>query len=181
MGRPRPLRGQTPTSRAARNRTVPGRGGILAAVAEVVHRQGFARRLAFLAALVAACTAPPAPTAAPARAATLGAVSGDVRLKRPDSAEWVRAAPGTPLGPGDRIRTVAGASAEVVLEGGSTLAVSENSLLSLGGEAAGVRLEQGAVDVDWSPAGRPDGGAPADLVVETGAARARVSREIVFQ
>jgi ferric-dicitrate binding protein FerR (iron transport regulator) len=108
-------------------------------------------------------------------------VSGDVRLKRPDSAEWVPAAAGTPLGPGDRIRTVAGASAEVVLEGGSTLAVSENSLLSLGGEAAGVRLEQGAVDVDWSPAARPDGGAPPDLVVETGAARARVSREIVFQ
>jgi ferric-dicitrate binding protein FerR (iron transport regulator) len=86
-----------------------------------------------------------------------------------------------PLGPGDRIRTVAGASAEVVLEGGSTLAVSENSLLTLGGETAGVLLERGAVDVAWSPAAAPDGGAPPGLVVETGAARTRVSREIMFQ
>ncbi|HEU4384043.1 MAG TPA: FecR domain-containing protein [Anaeromyxobacteraceae bacterium] len=142
----------------------------------------FSLRHAFLAAALAtACSAPPPPRPAPARTATLGPVRGDVRVKRPDSAEWLPAAAGTPLGPGDRIRTVAGASAQVVLEGGSTLAVSENSLLSLGGEAAGVRLEQGAVDVDWSPAPRPDGGAPADVVVETGAARTRVSREIVFQ
>jgi ferric-dicitrate binding protein FerR (iron transport regulator) len=176
VGRPRPLSG------AARNRTGPGRGGILAAVAAAVHRHGVPHRLAFLAALAGACTAPPAPAPpAPARTATLGPVRGDVRLKRPDSAEWIPAAAGTPLGPGDRIRTVAGASAQVVLEGGSTLAVSENSLLSLAGETSGVRLERGAVDVDWSPAARPDGGAPADLVVETGAARTRVSREIVFQ
>lgn len=146
-----------------------------------LSRQGLPRRLALLAAL-AGCTAPPPPAPpAPARTAAMGPVRGDVRLKRPDSAEWVAATPGMPLGPGDRIRTVEGASAEVMLEGGSTLAVSENSLLSLGGEAAGVRLEQGAVDVDWSPGARPDGGAPADLVVETGAARTRVSREIVFQ
>ncbi|HYQ80554.1 MAG TPA: FecR domain-containing protein [Anaeromyxobacteraceae bacterium] len=150
-------------------------------MAAVPHRRGRSRRLAFLAAL-AGCTAPPTPApAAPARTAVMGQVSGDVRLKRPDSAEWVTASAGMPLGPGDRIRTVAGASAEVVLEGGSTLAVSENSLLSLGGETAGVRLERGAVDVDWSPVPRADGGAPADLVVETGAARTRVSREIVFQ
>jgi hypothetical protein len=152
-------------------------------VATVFDRVRVPRRLALLAALAAAaCSAPP-PLAAPAPASTaaLGPVRGDVRLKRPDSAEWVPAAAGTPLGPGDRIRTVAGASAEVVLEGGSTLAVSENSLLTLGGEAAGVRLEQGAVDVNWSPAARPDGGAPADFVVETEAARTRVSREIVFQ
>jgi hypothetical protein len=152
-------------------------------VAAVFDRVRVPRRLALLAALAAAaCSAPPPPARpAPASTAALGPVRGDVRLKRPDSAEWVPAAAGTPLGPGDRIRTVAGASAEVVLGGGSTLAVSENSLLTLGGEAAGVRLEQGAVDVDWSPAARPDGGAPADLVVETGAARTRVSREIVFQ
>lgn len=148
-----------------------------------MHTPGVPRRLAVLAALAAtACSAPPPPAPpAPARTATLGAVRGDVRVKRPDSSEWVSAAAGTPLGPGDRIRTIAGASAEVVLQGGSTLAVSENSLLTLGGEAAGVRLERGAVDVDWSPAAQPDGGAPAGLVVETGAARTRVSREIVFQ
>lgn len=159
------------------------RGGILATVAAVLHRAATARRLALLAALAApACSAPPQPAAAaPARTASLGAVHGDVRLKRADSPEWTAAAPGMPLGPGDRIRTVAGASAEVVLEGGSTLAVSENSLLTLGGEQAGVRLEQGAVDVDWSPSAGPDGGAPAGVVVETGAARTRVSREIVFQ
>jgi ferric-dicitrate binding protein FerR (iron transport regulator) len=143
-----------------------------------------ARRYAVLAASLgaAACSAPtPAAPPVPARTAALGAVRGDVRLKRPDSADWTAAAPGMPLGPGDRIRTVAGASAEVVLEGGSTLAVSENSLLTLGGETAGVRLERGAVDVDWSPAAPPDGGATPGLVVETGAARTRVSREIVFQ
>lgn len=174
MGRPRALTGRS------RNRTGPGRGGILAAVAAPAHRHGLAP-LALLVALWA-CSQPAAPPPpAPARTAALGAVSGDVRLRRPDSAEWAPAAAGTPLGPGDRIRTVAGASAQVVLEDGSTLAVSENSLVSLGGEAAGVRLEQGAVDVDWSPAARPDGGPPADLVVETGAARTRVSREIVFQ
>ncbi len=151
-------------------------------MAAAALRRGIPFRLALPAALAVACTAPPPPAPPPpARSATLGPVSGDVRLKRPDSAEWIQAAAGTPLGPGDRIRTVAGASAQVVLEGGSTLAVSENSLLSIGGETSGVRLEQGAVDVDWSPAARPDGGAPAELVVETRAARTRVSREIVFQ
>ena len=143
------------THRRAGSRTGSRRGGILAPVAAVLHRAATAALLAALAA--PACSAPPQPAAAaPVRTASLGTVHGDVRLKRADSPDWIAAAPGAPLGPGDRIRTVAGASAEVVLEGGSTLAVSENSLLTLGGEQAGVRLEQGAVDVDWSPAAAPD-------------------------
>ena len=140
------------------------------------------RRLGPVVLVVSACSRPPPLPAAPERVAVLGSMRGDVKLKRSDSADWTPATAGASLRPGDRIRTVADSSAEVVLEGGSTLQVSENSLLTLAGPATGaVRLEQGAVDVDWSPAVRPDGGAPADLVVETRAARTRVSREIVFQ
>jgi len=147
-----------------------------------------------LALLLAACPAgtreaPAAavPGAAPA-VAVLGPVSGDVSLKRADSDEWTAAASGLPLRAEDKLRTLAQSSATVTFESGSTLSISENSLLTIAGPASsGVRLEQGAVDVDWPRqpgAGRAhaaDGGAPGDFVVETRAARARVSREIVFQ
>jgi len=120
--------------------------------------------------------------------AVLGAATGDVRVKRADSDEWVPASGGMPLQAEDKIRTLARSSATVTFESGSNLSISENSLLTIAGPASsGVRLEQGAVDVDWPRqpgAGRArgaDGGTPGDFVVETRAARARVSREIVFQ
>lgn len=121
-------------------------------------------------------------------AAVLGPVSGDVSVKRADSDEWTAAADGMPLQAEDRIRTLARSAAAVTFEGGSTLSISENSLLIVAGPASsGVRLEQGAVDVDWprqpgpGRASAADGGTPGDFVVETRSARARVSREIVFQ
>lgn len=147
-----------------------------------------------LASLLAACPAATreapaaaAPGAGPA-VAVLGPASGDVRMKRADSDEWTAAASGMPLQAEDKIRTLAQSSATVTFESGSTLTISENSLLTIAGPAAsGVRLERGAVDVDWPQqpgAGRAlaaDGGPPVDFVVETRSARARVSREIVFQ
>jgi hypothetical protein len=147
-----------------------------------------------LAPLLAACPAGTreapagaAPDAGPP-VAVLGAATGDVRVKRADSDEWTPASGGMPLQAEDKIRTLAQSSATVTFESGSTLAISENSLLTIAGPASsGVRLEQGAVDVDWPRqpgAGRApdaDGGTQGDFVVETRAARARVSREIVFQ
>jgi hypothetical protein len=129
----------------------------------------------------------PQPQRAESRVAVLSALSGDVRVKRADADEWVAAASGMALRAEDRMRTLARASATVTFESGSTLEVAESSLVTIAGPAAsGVRLEKGAVDVDWpqaprAGAGRPDGAAPAEFVVETRTARARVSREVVFQ
>ncbi len=147
-----------------------------------------------LAPLLAACPAKTRETPAGAEpdggrtTAILGLASGDVRVKRADSDEWVPAAGGMPLQAEDKVRTLSRSSATVTFESGSTLSISENSLLTIAGPASsGVRLEQGAVDVDWPQqpgSGRAraaDGGAPGDFVVETRSARARVSREIVFQ
>ncbi len=157
-------------------------------------RNRWSARAAVAPLLAAACTFGGAPAAGGAaaadggvRVAELSAVRGDVRLRRPESVEWAAARRGEALRPGDQILTPAGASATVAFDSGSTLAVAPGSLVRIAGAATGVRLEEGAVDVDWrggarAGAGPADGGAPpGDFVVETRSARARVSREIVFQ
>lgn len=142
--------------------------------------------------LAAACTCGAPEKSAPERVeapvAVFARATGDVRVKHADSEEWLAAREGMALRAEDRIRTVQGASATIAFPSGSTLEVAESSLVTIAGVASsGVRLEKGAVDVDWprgaaGPGGGQAGsGPPGEFVVETRAARARVSREVVFQ
>jgi len=79
----------------------------------------------------------------------MGELDGDVSIGRGEPAAWQAARSGDPLAPGDRIRTGAGAHAEVLL-GSATVRLYENSLLRLpssgAADAKGQRslhLEQG--------------------------------------
>lgn len=135
-------------------------------------------------AVVGACEKTPAvPPAAPAveRRALLVRVSGDVKIKRGDSDEWVPAAAGIELARNDKVRTMQGASALIRFDEGTELAVDEESLVSVSDLPAdaphkgGVTVLRGKVDAEV------DRRKSQSFTVRTPAGVARSSQEIVFQ
>jgi hypothetical protein len=70
-------------------------------------------------------------------------LGGKVDVLRAGNVDWVSLADGAPLYEDDRLRTFRGAWARLVFDGGSTLRVNEESLISIGG---GITIERGAVE-----------------------------------
>ena len=140
---------------------------------------------AFASAWVLSCdrpaAAPPAPPAPPERRAILEKVSGDIKIKRSDSDEWLAATPGVTLSREDKLRSSKGASATVRFDEGTELAIDEETLVSISDLPAGspgkgtVTLLRGKVDAEV------DRRHSTEFSVKTPAAVARASKEIVFQ
>ncbi len=134
-----------------------------------------------LAALFACDAKPPPVPKEFVRHATLQQLTGDVKVKRRDGEEWVRATEQMELTQDDKVRTLGGATATIEFDEGSTIALSEDSLVlisDLSGEKAqraGVLLLEGRLDAEV------DRTRSADFTVRTPAAAARATREIVFQ
>jgi hypothetical protein len=103
-----------------------------------------------------------------AKVATLKMRSGTVDVLRGGSVDWRHLATGEALFEEDRLRTFKGAWAQVAFEGGSTLRMEEESLISLGGV---VTVERGSVE------GELQGG----LRLKTPAMEAEPARDIVIQ
>jgi len=143
-----------------------------------------------LAALPPGCTAdekPPAPAYAPATPppeprAQLKGLHGSVKVKRAAGDEWLPATEGMALYENDKVRTVAGAGAQVIFSNGSTVNVGEDALVGIaetrprpGRERTDLTVLRGRVDAEL------DDPARQSLSVTTTAATVRAGREIVFQ
>ncbi|XXF76396.1 FecR domain-containing protein [Myxococcaceae bacterium GXIMD 01537] len=139
-----------------------------------------------LAALALGCNAnepPPAATPRPAPPrAHLKTIQGDVKVKRAASDEWQPAQEGLPLFENDKVRTVAGANAQLVFAHGGTVNLGEDALIGIaetrprtGLERTDLTVLKGRVDAELE--------APStqSLSVTTPAATVRAGREIVFQ
>jgi hypothetical protein len=70
-------------------------------------------------------------------------LGGKVDVLRAGNVDWVSLPDGAPLYEEDRMRTFKSAWAQLVFDGGSSLRVEEESLISLGG---GITVEQGTVE-----------------------------------
>jgi hypothetical protein len=125
---------------------------------------------------------PPPATPAPQPRAHLKAVQGHVTVKRAAGDEWLAAREGLPLFENDKLRTVAGASAQLVFTQGGTVNLGEDSLIGIaetrqrpGQERTDLTVIQGRVDATLE--------APStqSLSVGTPTAVVRAGREIVFQ
>ena len=135
-----------------------------------------------LGAAVAACepaAAPPPPKAAapPPPRALLAGLEGQVQVKRADAVGWEDAAAGLELAAEDKVRTMKGASARLEFQGGSTVLLDEESLVSVAASAgaAAVRLLEGRVDADVIA------GAPSVAVEAAGGTIRAARREVSFQ
>jgi hypothetical protein len=143
-----------------------------------------------LAALPLGCSSdepPPPPARVPAAPppeprAQLKGLKGDVKVKRAAGDEWVSAKEGMPLFENDKVRTVSGASAQLVFANGSTVNVGADALVGIaetrprpGLERADLTVLRGRVDAEL------DAPARQSLSVTTPAATVRAGREIVFQ
>ena len=126
-------------------------------------------------------SAPPAPPTPPERRAVLEKFSGDIKIKRSDSDEWLAATAGATLSREDKIRSSKGASATVRFDEGTELAIDEDTLVSISDLPAGapgkgaVTVLRGKVDAEV------DRTHSTEFSVKTPAAVARASKEIVFQ
>jgi hypothetical protein len=139
-------------------------------------------RVGLLAAITGCAPEPaavPPPTSGPAAEnkspprARLRKRSGDVKVKRAAGDDWLPAAADLPLYENDKLRTTAGASAEIGFVNGSVARIGEDALLSI----AETRLTvlQGRVAAELDQPGRQS------LTVATPSATVRAGREIVFQ
>ena len=81
----------------------------------------------------------------------VGAIEGSVEISEGDPPRWTAAVAGQSLQPGTSIRTGAGARAELVLGGGRTARLYENSVLRLPGETPEAQLERGGSLFDVTP------------------------------
>ncbi|HXU74041.1 MAG TPA: hypothetical protein VN947_32195 [Polyangia bacterium] len=99
----------------------------------------------FLIALLASCRSggdAPA-TAARERVALVTGLGGKVDVLRGGAIDWVTLGDGNGLYEDDRLRTFKGAWARLALDGGSSLRVGEETMISFGG---GVTVERGVVE-----------------------------------
>jgi hypothetical protein len=143
-----------------------------------------------LAALPLGCTAdekpptpPPASTApAPEPRAQLKGLKGDVKVKRAAGDEWLPAKEGMSLFENDKVRTVAGAAAQLLFNNGSMVNVGEDALVGIaetrplsGKERTDLTVLRGRVNAEL------DAPARQSLTLSTPAATIRAGREIVFQ
>ena len=145
-----------------------------------------------LAALTAGCpsgapeTRSPAPSVAPdvppSPRARLKQVSGDVMVKRAAGDDWLPAAASLELHENDKVRTAAGASAQIDFANGSVATIGEDALLSIaethprpGQERTDLTVLKGRVAAEL------DDPARQSLTVSTPSATVRAGREIVFQ
>lgn len=146
-----------------------------------------------LAALLAACSddgaksrpaevAGAAAQAAPEPRATLGAVTGEVTVKRAAGDDWRPASEAMKLFENDKVRTARGASVQIRFTNGSLLTVGEDALVGVaearprpGVEASDLTVLKGRIDAEL-----PDPRSQS-LVVTTPSATVRAGREIVFQ
>lgn len=121
----------------------------------------------------------PPPAVARAR---LTKLSGDVQVKRATADAWAAGNDDMELFENDKVRTVAGASAQVVFANGSHVTLGENSLVSIaetrtrpGEDPTDLTVLEGRIDAELVD---PD---KSSLTVTTPAATVRAGREIVFQ
>ena len=151
-----------------------------------------------LAALSAGCRGdekPPAPPAAPlpappgvpavpapVRRATLQGLQGSVNVKRAAGDEWLPAQEGMPLFENDKVRTVAGAGAQIVFTQGSMVNLGEDALISIaetrtrpGKERTDLTVLRGSVEAELKDPTRQS------LSVTTPSATVQAGRAIVFQ
>jgi hypothetical protein len=129
---------------------------------------------------------PPAPAPRPAPApvprAHLKTLQGDVKIKRVTGDEWIAAQEGLPLFENDKVRTVAGANAQIVFANGGTVNLGEDALIGIaetrprpGQERTDLTVLKGRVDA------RLEAPNTQSLSVSTPATTVRAGREIVFQ
>jgi hypothetical protein len=99
----------------------------------------------FLIALLASCRSggDAAATAARERVAMVTGLGGKVDVLRGGAIDWVTLGDGNGLYEDDRLRTFKGAWARLALDGGSSLRVGEETMISFGG---GVTVERGVVE-----------------------------------
>lgn len=143
-----------------------------------------------LGALSVGCPAdekPPPPVHAPAvpppvRRAQLKGLQGDVKVKRAAGDEWLPAQEGMALFENDKVRTVAGAGAQIVFANGSVVNLGEDALIGIaetrprpGQERTDLTVLRGRVNAELEDP------AKQSLSVTTPAATVRAGREIVFQ
>jgi hypothetical protein len=143
-----------------------------------------------LSALGVACPAdekPVAPVHVPAvpppvRRAQLKGLQGDVKVKRAAGDEWLPAQEGMALFENDKVRTVAGAGAQVIFVQGSVVNLGADALIGIaetrprpGEERTDLTVLRGRVDAELEDPSRQS------LSVTTPAATVRAGREIVFQ
>jgi len=120
---------------------------------------------------------PPAPPKA-----TVRQVTGDVKVKRAAGDDWLPATPALELRENDKVRTAAGASAQIDFANGSVANIGEDALLSIaetsprpGQERSDLTLLKGRVAAELEFPGKQS------LTVSTPSATVRAGREIVFQ
>lgn len=127
--------------------------------------------------------APPVSAAPAVRPrARIRKVVGEVRVKRAAGDDWIAARPSLALFENDKVRTAAGASAEIELANGSAVSIAEDALLSiaesrgrLGQDRADLTVHKGRIDAEL---GDPE---KQSFTVTTPAATVRAGREIAFQ
>lgn len=124
---------------------------------------------------------PPAQPA-PVRRAQLKGLQGSVNVKRAAGDEWLPAQEGMPLFENDKVRTVAGAAAQIVFTQGGVVNLGEDALISIaetrptpGRERTDLTVLRGQVDAELADPTRQS------LSVTTPSATVRAGREIVFQ
>jgi hypothetical protein len=142
-----------------------------------------------LAALPVGCTADekpaapaPRPAPAPVPRAHLKTLQGDVKIKRAAGDDWMNAQEGLPLFENDKVRTVAGASTQIVFANGGTVNLGPDALIGIaetrarpGQERTDLTVLKGRVDASLE---KPS---TQSLSVTTPSATIRAGREIVFQ
>lgn len=113
--------------------------------------------------------------------ATLGGLGGSVMIKRAAGDEWVEAVEKMELFENDKIRTAAGARAEVVFANGSHVQLGEEALIGIaetqvrpGQDRTDLTVLQGRVAAELDQASQ-------SLSVTTPSATVRAGRELVFQ
>lgn len=113
--------------------------------------------------------------------AELQLLRGSVMVKRAAGDDWIEAVEKMQLFENDKVRTAAGAQADVVFSNGSHLVMGAEALIGIaetsvrpGQERSDVTVLQGRVDAELDQSSQ-------SLTVTTPAARVRAGREIVFQ
>ncbi|MCP3103762.1 FecR family protein [Myxococcus sp. K15C18031901] len=125
----------------------------------------------------------PATAPLPAPRAHLRGLKGSVQIKRATADEWSTASDNVPLYENDKVRTEAGAGADLVFAGnGSTVHLGGDSLIGIaetrprpGRPRTDLTVLRGRIDAEVE---RP---ATQSLSVTTPAATIQAGREIVFQ
>ncbi len=164
------------------------RGGRLRAVAAGLRIAGIAL---WLGVSMLGCTSEDATDTAvkpvsavkpPAPKAKLRRLVGTVLIKRAAGDDWSAAVDQMDLYENDKVRTAAGASADVVLMNGSIVMLGEDALIAIaetrprpGVDRTDVTVFKGRVDAELDDASKKS------LSVSTPSATVRAGREIVFQ